>query len=129
MHAAKGSSRMMEAAVKLSVLDKTPCRQTKIPGALLLYLIDTFEIKSKLFSRLLDPKTNRPISIYDHDQRLDPDDQQNIHDELPRHLSAEHLIRAPNGKLTWEQIRKDNHYLDCLVVSEACEDVRWPPQP
>ena len=128
LHAIKGSSRELPGvAVRWSVLDKMPGKQARIPGGLNLFLIDTHKIKSRMFNSLLDEDSRRPLKIYGHDLGLDPADQEHIHDELAAHLSAERLVRAPNGKMIWEQVRKDNHYLDCLMIAEACADVSWSP--
>ncbi len=127
IHAGKGASREQATAVRWSVLDRMPSTQARIPGGLMLYTVDTFKIKSRLFTALLDPEAHRPIKIYGHDPGLDPADQAEIHSELAGHLCAERLVRAPNGKMVWEQVRKDNHYLDCLMLAEACGDVSWTP--
>ena len=128
IHAAKGASRELAGvAVKWSTLDRMPRTQAKIPGGLMLYTLDTGKIKSRLFTALLDPEARRPIRIYGHDPGLDPADQADIHTELVSQLCAERLVRATNGKMVWGQVRKDNHYLDCLMLAEACGDVSWTP--
>ncbi|MDL2226558.1 phage terminase large subunit family protein [Deltaproteobacteria bacterium OttesenSCG-928-M10] len=128
IHAAKGSSRELAGvAVRWSVLDRMPRTQARIPGGLMLYMLDTAKIKGAMFNSLLDEEARRPIKIYGHDPGLDPADQAEIHTDLAAQLCAERLVRAPNGKMVWEQTRKDNHYLDCLMLSEACADVSWTP--
>jgi len=125
LHAAKGASRDQASAVRWSVLDRLPSRQTRIPGGLMLYTVDTGKIKEKIFVMLLDPEARRTIGLYGHDPARE--DQAGLHDDLASQLCAERQVRSATGRLVWEQIRKDNHYLDCLMLAEACGDVSWTP--
>ena len=125
LHAAKGASREQPSAVRWSVLDKLPSRQTRIPGGLMLYTVDTSKIKEKIFLMLMDPEARRRIGLYGHDPAAA--DQDRLHDELAAQLCAERQVLTPAGKKVWEQIRKDNHYLDCLMLAEACGDISWTP--
>ena len=125
LHAAKGASRAMPTAVRWTVLDKLPSRQTRIPGGLMLYMVDTSKIKGKIFGALMDEEARRTIGVYGYDPGAE--DQTGLHDDLAEQLCAERQVRTASGKLVWEQVRKDNHYLDCLMLAEACGDISWTP--
>ena len=45
---------------------------------------------------------------------------------LASQLSAERMVRK-NGNLVWVRERKENHLLDCLVLSAAAADASWTP--
>lgn len=64
---------------------------------------------------MLNPENSHPLRF--HSQ---------IDKTLADQLSAERMVRK-NGRLVWEQIRADNHLLDCLVLSAACGDASWTP--
>jgi phage terminase large subunit GpA-like protein len=120
----KGASRDITPAIRYSLLDKMPGGQV-ILGGLVLYLIDTGKMKSVIFPALQDEMASRPIKLYGTDPALD--DQTDLHKELIDQLTAERQIRTANGQTKWVQERKDNHYLDCLVIARACGDVSWIP--
>jgi phage terminase large subunit GpA-like protein len=123
--AIKGAARPQTPTVKWSVLDRLPGRQTPIPGGLMLYSIDTGKVKSSMFGALLNADAARPIKLYGVDP--EKEDQSTLHDELVKHLTAERQMRNPDGSLVWVQDRKDNHWLDCLMMASACGDVSWTP--
>ncbi|MDR2947171.1 MAG: phage terminase large subunit family protein [Candidatus Adiutrix sp.] len=125
LHAAKGASREQSSAVRWSTLDRLPQRQTRIPGGLMLYSVDTAKIKEKIFLLLMDTEARRSIGLYGYDPARE--NQDGLHDDLAAQLCAERQVRTASGKKVWEQIRKDNHYLDCLMLAEACGDVSWTP--
>jgi hypothetical protein len=88
-------------------------------------MVDTGKFKSSLFSALLNDDSARPFYLYGHDPEWA--DQGGLHDELVAHLMAEKLVRTTAGKMTWVQISRENHYLDCLALALACGDVSWTP--
>jgi phage terminase large subunit GpA-like protein len=125
LFAIKGALREQTPTIKWTTLDRLPGRQTPILGGLLLYLIDTGNIKSSMFAALLNQDSKRPIKLYG----LDPEatDQDSIHKGLIKHLTAERQIRQSDGRLVWIQEHRDNHWLDCLMMAMACGDVSWTP--
>ena len=142
LHAVKGASRDQAQAVRWSVLDKLPHRQTPIPGGLMLYLLDTSKLKGALFVSLMDPEAARPVKLYGVDParadgpgpiaggstgQTDYQPAAELHAELVAHLTSERQVRTPSGKLVWEQIRRANHWLDCLMIARAAGDVSWTP--
>lgn len=44
-----------------------------------------------------------------------------------RQITAEVLERDRNGHLVWKRLRKSNHYLDCVMMADACVDGSWLP--
>jgi phage terminase large subunit GpA-like protein len=125
LFAVKGASREISPAVRWTVLDRMPGRQTPIEGGLMLYTIDTGKIKSAVFKALMEEMSTRPVRLYGTDPERAS--QEGLHDELILHLTAEEQVRTARGQLVWVPKRKANHYLDCLMMARACGDVSWTP--
>jgi phage terminase large subunit GpA-like protein len=126
LHAIKGANVEQGLAVRMSHINKMPGRKTPMAGGGIgLYTLDTGKIKSSLFHCLTGEGASRPIKIFGYDPERES--QEGLHDILVRHLTAERQVRNTSGKLVWVQERKDNHYLDCLMMAMACGDVSWTP--
>jgi phage terminase large subunit GpA-like protein len=121
----KGASRDQTPTVRWTSLDKMPRSGKAIPGGLVLYTIDTGKIKSSMFFSLLQEDFKRPTWLYGYDP--DKDDQTGLHSALIEHLTSERQVRTSSGRLVWDQVKKDNHWLDCLMMATACGDVSWTP--
>ena len=48
-------------------------------------------------------------------------------EDYARQLTAEVLVKDQAGKAKWVRKRKDNHLLDCTMMSHACVDGSWLP--
>lgn len=116
VHACKGASRAQTAPVRRIIRERMPHNGRPIPGGLWLYYLDVSLLKQQEFGRLLNPDNRQPTRLH-----------AGADETLTSQLSAERLVRKGPGKLVWEQIRRDNHLLDCLVLSGACADASWTP--
>lgn len=116
VHACKGANRPQAVPVRRIIRERMPHNGRPIPGGLWLYYLDVSLIKQQEFGRLLNPDNRQPTRFH-----ADADEI------LASQLSAERLVRKGPGRLAWEQIRRDNHLLDCLVLSGACADASWTP--
>lgn len=113
LHATKGASRELSSAVMPSVKDRLPRSRKPIPGGLTLYLLDTVRLKALAMRRLLNDDARYPIYLYE-----------NPEDELIEQLCSEKMVKTKNGH-KWEKIKGENHYLDCLMLTQACADPTW----
>jgi len=115
LFASKGASHQQIVPVKWSVVDKMPRTHAAIPGGLQLFTLDTAHFKG-LASARLKPTARQPIILHAEAEAT-----------LAQQLSAERLVRGRGGAHTWEQIRKDNHYFDCLCMNFAAVNAAWTP--
>lgn len=113
--ACKGASRPQAAPVRWVLRERMPHNGRPIPGGLRLYLLDTAVFKTLDYGRLLNEDSRQPLRF--HAQ---------ADETLAAHLTAEHQVRR-GGRLVWEQTSRDNHLLDCLMLSAACADASWTP--
>lgn len=113
--ACKGANREQATPVRARIRERLPHSGRPIPGGLRLHMVDVTNLKTQEFGRMLNPENRHPL-------RFHAEADQTLADQL----SAERMVRK-NGKLAWEQIRRDNHLLDCLVLSAACADASWTP--
>lgn len=115
VHACKGASRPQAAPVRWVVRERMPHNGRPIPGGLRLYLIDSGAFKTTDMGRLLNQDSRQPLRFH-----------AGADETLASQLSAERMVRK-NGNLVWVRERKDNHLLDCLVLSAAAADASWTP--
>jgi phage terminase large subunit GpA-like protein len=125
LFAVKGAPRELGITVRFSQITKMPGRSTPIAGGIQLGLLDTGRIKQNIFYCLTDKAAKRPIKIYGVDPSIEVNEL--LHTELVNQLTAERQIKNIHGKLVWILHKRDNHYLDCLVMAMACGDVSWTP--
>ncbi len=121
----KGLSRPSQTPVRFTVVDKMPKSKRPIPGGLTLYLLDVSYLKALVFGRL-SQDARQPARLYELTERngiWEPDE----HEELLRQMTAERLVRGRDGRMRWERLHKDNHYLDATVLAHACADGSWSP--
>ncbi|MGE4470962.1 MAG: terminase gpA endonuclease subunit [Desulfovibrio sp.] len=118
LHGTKGLSRPSQTPVRWTVIDKMPKSKRPIMGGLTLYLLDVGYFKSLLFGRLT-PEARQPARLYDAPE-------EDLADYLEQ-LTAERLVRGRDGKLRWERLHRNNHYLDATVLAHACADGSWTP--
>ena len=121
----KGLSRPSPTPVRFTVIDRMPKSHKPIPGGLTLHLLDVSYLKSLVFGRL-SPDARQPARLYELTERggvWEPDE----HEDFIRQMTAERLVRRRDGKMVWERLRKDNHYLDATVLAHACADGSWSP--
>lgn len=111
----KGRSREHHVPVSWTVVDKLPRSGRAIPGGLTLYLLDVHYLKTLVFKRL-QPDARQPMRL--HAQ---------TGSDYARQITAERLVRGRDGRLRWEELSRENHYLDCTVLAHACADGSWSP--
>jgi len=99
------------------VIDKMARGNRPIPGGITLYFLDTAQFKEAFFWRLgIAPGEPQAITLH-ADTGID----------YARQVLAEQKQRDKKGKVSWVQIRRDNHLLDCEIYSDACADPEWMP--
>lgn len=113
--ATKGASREQATPVRVRIRERLPHSGKPIPGGLRLQIVDVNTLKTQEMGRMLNPENRHPLRFHSETDSVFTDQ-----------LSSERMIRK-NGRLVWEQIRQDNHLLDCLVLSAACADASWTP--
>lgn len=102
--------------IKQSVMDKMPGEKGGlIPGGLILYTIDTYQLKDNVFWRFEcgehDPQ---PVQLHSE-----------VGEDYGLQMVAEEKQRNKNGKWAYVQVKKDNHLLDCTVYAHAAADFQW----
>ena len=115
VHACKGASRPQAAPVRWVIRERMPHNGRPIPGGLRLYLIDSGAFKTTDMGRLLNADSRQPLRFHAE-----------ADETLASQLCAERLVRK-NGNLVWVREHKDNHLLDCLMLSAATADASWTP--
>ena len=111
----KGLSRESHTPVRATMIDRLPSSRMRIPGGLWLYLLDTHYFKGLVFGRLrMD--AHQPMTLHSKTDET-----------FARQITAEVLERDRNGHLVWKRLRKSNHYLDCVMMADACVDGSWLP--
>ena len=115
LFACKGLSRESHTPVRATMIDRLPSSRMRIPGGLWLYLLDTHYFKGLVFGRLrMD--AHQPMTLHSKTDET-----------FARQITAEVLERDRNGHLVWKRLRKSNHYLDCVMMADACVDGSWLP--
>jgi phage terminase large subunit GpA-like protein len=110
----KGMSRKDPGvSVKFKMLSKLP-NGKPLRNGLRLYLVDVDAFKDLVFWRLSE-ETTEPIRFHSATSTA-----------YFRQLLAEKKVME-KGKEVWKQIRRDNHYLDCLVGHQALTHWQWTP--
>jgi phage terminase large subunit GpA-like protein len=118
VHGVKGASRPQLKKVMARPLDSAQNRAGRIvSGGLLLRTLDTGQFKDLLHWRLtrVDGESQR---FYLHSE---------TDAEYAQQFLAEEKRRDRRRQLSWVQIRRDNHLLDCEVYAAACADSEWQP--
>lgn len=104
-----------DAVALTAGIDRLPSSRMRIPGGLWLYLLDTHYFKGLVFGRLrMD--AHQPMTLHSKTDET-----------FARQITAEVLERDRNGHLVWKRLRKSNHYLDCVMMADACVDGSWLP--
>ncbi len=88
----------------------------KLKNGLRLYWIDTDAFKDEIFWRLSE-ESDGEEPIWFHAQ---------TNQDYFRQILAERKVWE-KGKEVWKQKRRDNHFLDCLVLHMAMVDFQWSP--
>lgn len=115
LFACKGLSRESHTPVRATMIDRLPSSRMRIPGGLWLYLLDTHYFKGLVFGRLrMD--AHQPMTLH---SKTD--------ESFARQITAEVLERERGGQLVWRRLRKANHFLDCVMMADACVDGSWLP--
>jgi phage terminase large subunit GpA-like protein len=110
----KGMSRKTPGIqVKFSKLQHFPDGRVMRMG-LKLYQLDTEAFKDEIFWRISEESTE---PIWFHAQAGES--------YFRQILSEKKIIK--NGKEVWKQVRRDNHWLDCLVGHMAMAHWQWAP--
>jgi len=114
----KGASWRTGARVKHTIMDRMPGKRGKrIPGGLVLFMVDTIAFKEAIHWRLSIPSDEPGAYLFHSDT---------TEDYMMQLLSEYKRLDARTGKESWEPIRgRENHYLDCEVYAMACADTQW----
>ena len=113
----KGASTAQVKKVNPRVIDKMARGNRPIPGGITLYFLDTDAFKEAFFWRLgVAPGSPQAITLH-ADTDL----------TYARQVLAEQKQRDKKGKVSWVQVRRDNHLLDCSIYADACADPEWMP--
>ena len=114
--ACKGASRAQVAPVRRTIVDRLPRSGKPLKrGGLTLFILDTDHLKRVVFKRLLDDEARTKLHFHCATNAA-----------FTEQIAAEKLMRK-GQKMVWERVRKDNHYLDCVVLATACADASWTP--
>jgi phage terminase large subunit GpA-like protein len=114
IYAVKGASNPFEKRVLPKVIGKLPSSKSPIAGGLVLYFLDTGYFKELVHASM---REDSPHPAYLHAETTE---------DFADQLTAERQVLR-KGKLLWERIRRDNHYLDCSMIAWACAGVEWAP--
>ena len=110
----KGASIPQGKKVKISIIDRMPGKQGRvIPGGLTLLILDTSWFKDLIHWRLQIKEGDPGRLTFNKDTGED----------FVSHLLAEEKRRNRAGAYEWVQIRRANHFLDCLVINYALADM------
>ena len=113
----KGENKRQIKRVNPRVIDKMARGNRPIPGGLVLYFLDTEQFKDLYHFRLSrGPEESQQMTL-NADTGLD----------YARQILAEEKQKDRKGRVKWESIRRDNHFLDCEVYAAACADPEWTP--
>ena len=114
---ARGISRNTTGArIRHTIIDKMPGKGNQpIPGGLILWLIDSDQMKDTFFWRL-DQGAQGPQKITLHSE---------TGEDFARQILAEEKRRTRHGTWEWVQVRRDNHLLDASLLAHACADPQW----
>lgn len=117
VHPVKGMSvNKTGQKIKHSIMDKMPGQKGgRIPGGLVLWLIDTFQIKDLVFWRF-EQDAHEPQTVQLHNA---------TGEDYGLQMTAEEKRRKKNGGWEYVQVRKDNHLLDTAVYAHAAADFQW----
>jgi len=113
--ATKGASHEQLSPVRWTNIDKLPHSGRALRGGLRLAVLDTLHFKGLVHGRM-DPDARQPMHLHAE-----------TGEDFAAQIAAERLVRSKSGKLEWEVVSRDNHYLDCTVMAYACADASWLP--
>lgn len=112
----KGMARPTGQKIKHSIIDRMPgLKGQVIPGGLILWLLDTGQLKEDFFWRLSQADGD-PQCLHLHNE---------TGKDYAQHLMAEEKRRNKQGKWEWVQIHRDNHWLDSSIYAHAVADPQW----
>lgn len=109
----KGASHSNRAGRKIqqTVIDKMPSGK-KIPGGLVVWLLDTSQFKDTISYRLAIEEGKPGRFTFNSEVR----------DDYLLHLTSEEKQMNKKGGYDWVTIRKENHLLDASVIAFALAD-------
>lgn len=113
----KGASRPQFNRIRPTLLEKMARGKRPIPGGLIIYLLNTVQLKETIHWRLTR-KEGETQRFYLHSE---------TGIDYSRQITAEVKYRTKAGKFVWKQIRSDNHLLDAEVYAAAAADPEWLP--
>jgi len=114
LYAVKGAPKSFDRRVMPKVIGKLPSSKMPIAGGLALYFLDTGYYKELVHASL---RVDSPHPLHLH---------QDTGRDFADQITAERQVLV-KGKLRWEKVRRDNHYLDCAVYARAAAGVEWAP--
>ncbi len=113
----KGHSHAMPTKLKMgSILNKTPSGKP-LKFGMRLVLLDTDKLKDMFYERMAKTVAGEYGGVWLHKETTLA---------YARQITAEQKQVNDKGVETWEDIRDDNHYLDCECIASALADWEWP---
>lgn len=101
--------------VRRIIREHIPHNGCLIPRGLQFYLSNSGALNTTDMGRMLNQDSRQPLRFH-----------AGADGTLASQLSAERMVRK-NRNLVWVREHKDNHLLDCLVLSAAAADAPWRP--
>lgn len=102
--------------IKHSIMDRMPGQKGgKIPGGLVLWLLDTYQLKDSVFWRFSQDDSG-PQAVDLHCE---------TGDDYGLQMVAEVKRRNRNGGYEYVRVKKDNHLLDTTIYAHAAADFQW----
>ncbi len=113
----KGATHQQLKRIRTTRIDTLPSSNKHIPGGLELRLLDTMQYKSLVHWRMERKEGESQRFFLNADTGMD----------YAQQILAEELAKDRKGKLYWKQKSRNNHLLDCEVITAACADSEWLP--
>jgi len=117
VHGIKGANRPQVKKVNPRTIDKMARGNRPIPGGLVLYYLDVDQFKDQFHWRLSRAENETQHMTLNADTDI----------EYARQILAEQKQKDRKGKVSWVQVRRDNHLFDCEIYAAACADPEWTP--
>jgi len=112
----KGDARPRGQKIRHSIIDKMPGpRGQIIRGGLVIYLLDTSQLKEDFFWRLSNSDSD-PQPMHLHNE---------TGTDFAKHILAEEKRRNKKGQWEWVVIYRENHWLDASIYAHAAADPQW----
>jgi terminase, large subunit len=113
----KGSARPLASKIYIGKpFDRTPSGKA-LSGGLQIIMCDTAQLKDMYHYRLGQARGQGIQAAYLHAE---------TGMDYAKHILAEEKQIDQKGVPVWVQVGRDNHWLDCEVLSMVCAEPEWP---